>query len=118
MALRRPLVLIGGKIEELPTADTLPGGGGAATIFETEIDLGLVPVKAKTFTIVNAGVAPGMKIVATQSGNAATGRNANENEWTILSARAFAKTGAFDLYVDCLNGTALGKFKFNYIIGA
>lgn len=29
MAVRRPLVLIGGQVQELPAADSLPGGGGA-----------------------------------------------------------------------------------------
>lgn len=28
MAVRRPLVLIGGRVQELPAADSLPGGGG------------------------------------------------------------------------------------------
>jgi len=118
MALRRPLVLIGGAVQELPTDDSLPGTGGAATVYEIEIDFGSTPVKSKKFTITDAGVSTGMKIMVEQSGNPATGRSADENEFTILSARAFAKTGAFDLYVDCLNGTALGKFKFNYMLGA
>ena len=30
MAVRRPLVLIGGQVQELPAADSLPGGGGPA----------------------------------------------------------------------------------------
>jgi hypothetical protein len=118
MTLRRPLVLIGGAVQELPTGDSLPGAGGSATIYETEIDFGSTPVKSKTFTITDAGVSSGMKIIPTQSGNAATGRAADENELTVLSARAFAKTGSFDLYVDCLNGLASGKFKFNYVLGA
>lgn len=32
MAVRRPLVLIGGQVQELPAADSLPGGGGACAI--------------------------------------------------------------------------------------
>lgn len=30
MAVRRPLVLIGGQVQELPAADSLPGSGGAS----------------------------------------------------------------------------------------
>lgn len=30
MAERKPLVLIGGQVQELPSGDTLPGGGGSA----------------------------------------------------------------------------------------
>lgn len=118
MATRRPLVLIGGAVQELPAGDSVPGVGGAATIYEIEIDFGSTPVKSKKFTITDAGVSTGMKIMVDQSGNAATGRAADENEFTVLSARAFAKTGSFDLYVDCLNGLASGKFKFNYMLGA
>lgn len=43
MAVRRPLVIIGGKMKELPTSDTLPGVGGldlskvgSSFIFETD----------------------------------------------------------------------------------
>lgn len=31
MALRRPLVVVGGVIRELPSGDTLPGGGSGTT---------------------------------------------------------------------------------------
>lgn len=31
MAVRRPLVLIGGQVQELPAADSLPGGGGGSS---------------------------------------------------------------------------------------
>jgi hypothetical protein len=35
MATRRPLVLIGGQVQELPATDTLPGVGAGADSFET-----------------------------------------------------------------------------------
>ena len=34
MAVRRPIVFIGGRFAELPAADTLPGGGGGAGYYE------------------------------------------------------------------------------------
>ena len=40
MAERRPIVLIGGQLHELPTGDTLPGsGGGGGTTFLPSADL-------------------------------------------------------------------------------
>lgn len=32
MAVRKPLVVIGGEVQELPAADSLPGGGGSSAI--------------------------------------------------------------------------------------
>ena len=34
MAVRRPIVFIGGRFAELPAADTLPGGGSGAGYYE------------------------------------------------------------------------------------
>ena len=120
MAARRPLVLVSGNPAELPVGDTVvgAGGGGSATVYEVEVDFGATSVKSKTFTVTDAGVSPGMKIVVTQSGNAPTGRSADENEMDVLIGRAFAGTGQFKLFVDCLTGMVSGKYKFNYMIGA
>lgn len=38
MAVRRPLVLIGGQVQELPAADSLPGGGGGASACAIPLD--------------------------------------------------------------------------------
>ena len=35
MAVRRPLVLVNGNVQELPASDTLPGAGASADTFET-----------------------------------------------------------------------------------
>lgn len=39
MATRRPLVLISGQVQELPTGDALPGGGGGGGGTVTSVDL-------------------------------------------------------------------------------
>ena len=57
------------------------------------------------------------KIVATQSGKAATGRSADENEMDVLSLRAVPAAGSFTLFADVLTGRANGKFKINYMVG-
>ena len=38
MAVRRPLVLIGGQVQELPAADSLPGSGGGASACAIPLD--------------------------------------------------------------------------------
>ena len=35
MAERRPVVLVNGELQELPTGDTLPGSGGGGTTLPT-----------------------------------------------------------------------------------
>ena len=115
--IRRPLVLIDGQIQELPASDTLPGAGGAATVYECEVDFGSIPVRSGEFLIANAAVSPTTKIVVTQSGNAPSGKDAEENAWDVLFPRAEAGTGQFTLWVDCLTGTVVGRFKFNYMLG-
>jgi len=91
--------------------------GGAAAITEAEIDFGGAAVQSKRFTIANAAVLASSKIVVDQSGKAATGRNADENEMDYLHLRAVPAAGSFTLYAACLTGRVSGKFKINYLIG-
>ena len=42
MAVRRPLVLIGGQVQELPAADSLPGGGASACAIPLDGWFGMV----------------------------------------------------------------------------
>ena len=91
--------------------------GGAAAIAEAEIDFGGAAVQSKRFTIANAAVLASSRIVANQSGKAATGRAADENEMDYLHLRAVPAAGSFTLYAACLTGRVSGKFKINYLIG-
>ena len=93
-----------------------PGGGGTA-ISSVEIDVGPLPVKEASINVVDAAVTPTTKITASQSGRAATGRPADENQWTRLHVVASPNTGSFDLWVVCLNGTMSGKFNIDYLKG-
>lgn len=93
------------------------GGGGGATVTEVEVDFGATSVRSKAFTITDPAVSPTSIIVIVQSGNAPTDKDADENEMDVLVPRALAGTGQFTLWVDCLTGTVLGKFKFNYLVG-
>lgn len=90
--------------------------GGSVTIKETEINI-TIPTSSTKFTITDASVSPSSKIIANQSGAAATGRLEDENELTNLALSAVSGTGVFTLYVKCTTGAAYGKFKINYLIG-
>lgn len=94
-----------------------PSSGGSATVTSIEIDIGAVPVKNKTITVTDAGVLPTTKILAVQSGRAATGRPADENEMTRLNIVPYPETGSFKLWISCLTGSMRGKFIIDYIKG-
>lgn len=90
------------------------GGTGSFAITEAEIDFGDSSVYFDgVFTVTDAAIASTHKIIALQSGAAATGRDEDENEMDSLELRAVAGTGQFTLYVTCYEGCH-GKFKVNY----
>ncbi len=91
--------------------------GGSAAIAEVEIDFGAAAVRSRKFSITDATVTAASKIVATQSGKAATGRSADENEMDMLHLRAVPGAGTFTLHAACLTGRVNGKFKVSYLIG-
>jgi len=113
LAKRPPIVLgANGFFQQLQTVDQL------GIIYQTEIDLGPVAVKEATFAVENEAVDSSSRIIAFQSGEAATGRQFDENQMDLLAMNArFAGGGSFALYVYVLTGRASGKFKVNYLVG-
>lgn len=91
-------------------------GGGGTSITETEIDFGSWPTFSKTFTIIDATVTTSSKINPIQSGKAATGKSADENELDLITFRAAPQTGSFLLFADAETGPVVGTFKVNYIV--
>lgn len=102
-------IKVGGTVHDL-----LAGG---TSVLSTEIDVGPLPVKEASINVIDATVTPTTKISAYQSGRAATGRPADENQWTRLHVVARPNTGSFDLWVLCLNGTMSGTFNIEYLKG-
>jgi len=96
-------------------ADSL--AGGSVVVTTVEIDVGPSPVKEATFTIMDVSITPTTKILVFQAGRAATGRSADENEWTRLHLVANPASGQFELWVMCLNGSMTGTFLIDYIKG-
>jgi hypothetical protein len=91
--------------------------GSSAAMAEAEIDFGAAALRSRKFTITDAAVTAASRLVVTQSGKAATGRSADENEWDQLHLRAVPAAGSFTLHAACLTGRVSGKFKVSYLIG-
>jgi hypothetical protein len=118
MATRKAIVIgPNGKFQQLQAADTLQGAGGSATITEIEIDFAGPAVRQKRFTITDAAIVPTSKITVSQSGRAATGRAADENEMDQLVFAAIPQTGTFILIASSQTGRVAGKYKANYMVG-
>ena len=85
---------------------------------QTEKDFGVTPVYGAVFSVVDAGVTAGMKVVASLAYDAPTGRDLDEVElvdFQISAGQVVA--GAFSLLVQSLSGLVAGLYKFNYVRG-
>ncbi len=97
--------------------DVNPVTGGGANIAEVELDFGAQAVSEKVFTVTDATVSATSKVVAKQSGKAATGRQADENEFDVISLVSSPGAGQFTVYARCLTGLVQGKYKMVYQVG-
>lgn len=93
------------------------GGAGTFTLTEIEIDFGSSGEFVYTATVVDAAVSAISKIIFLQSGIAATGRQADENEMDSITCNATPGSGSFVIYCQCQRSPTHGKFKINYSIG-
>lgn len=118
MALKQPLVLTNGQIEQLQPGDTIPGGAATINIKQTEIDFGSVPVSEGTFTIIDTDVLVTSQIIGSLAYEAPTGKDLDELEMDKLVIMCSNGSGQFDIYVTTTDGSYLAdKFKINYLIG-
>lgn len=101
-------VIFANVVNELQVA--LEGLGG----IEVEIDFGSTPVDEKEFAITDAKVNATTTIVATHSGKAAAGKDADENEMDALLLRALPGSGSFTLWATAVPGPVTGTFKVSY----
>jgi hypothetical protein len=81
---------------------------------EIEIDFGSAPSFGQAFTITDANISANSLIMAAQSGEAATGRNQDENEMDNIGFSAAPGVGQFTLYATPMWGPVTGKYKVNY----
>jgi len=93
------------------------GGGGSLSIYQTEIDFGTVPIKMKKFTVTDAAVTSGMKIIPTLSYDNPSDGEADSAEWLEnMTMMARADTGQFFLYCNSPYQDLNGKVKVNYVL--
>lgn len=93
-------------------------GAGSVDITQVEVNFGAEAVRSKTFTITDAQVTPSTQIIATQAGDAPTGKNADDNEMDAIVFRAVPGSGQFTLYATVVEGFKVGGFyKVNYLRG-
>jgi hypothetical protein len=87
-----------------------------SAVTETEIDFGSTPVSEASFTITDSAItSSAMRVMATVSYSAPTGKDQDELEMDDLQLRAVAGSGNFVLYVRAADGSYLAdKFKINY----
>lgn len=118
MALKQPLVLTNGQIEQLQAGDTIPGGAATVNIKQTEVDFGSTPVSEGTFTITDGDVTGASQIIASLAYEAPTGKDLDELEMDKLIIMCGNGSGQFDIYITTADGSYLaGTFKINYLIG-
>ena len=94
---------------------TITSGGGSFA--ETEIDFGATPTAYANFTVSNGSVTASSKILVSQSGNAPTGKSADENEMDRLTCSALPASGSFTLYCKSEDGPVVGTYKVFYVFG-
>lgn len=90
------------------------GSNGALSVTEVEVDFGATPVFEKQITVIDAGVSASSKIIASQSGKAATGKQSDENEMDFLILNCTPGSGQFTLNCRAIPGPVSGLQKINY----
>jgi hypothetical protein len=91
--------------------------GGGTPMREVEIDFGSIATGEKTFQVTDAGVSPSSIILASQSGKAATGRQADEAEMDQFIVCGTALAGVVTLYAKSLTGPLSGLYRVAYAVG-
>ena len=85
---------------------------------QTEVDFGTTPIASATFTIVDADVSVGSKIIASLAYIAPTGKDLDELEMDQLYIICGEGAGSFDMLIRSNDGSYLAdKFKINYMVG-
>ena len=114
MALKKPIALYSGKLKELQAGDTF--AGNVIPSGSVEVSFGTYPTISKTVTITDARVSTASIILATQSGKAATNKQADENEMDGMMFSCLAANGSFQLNMNCAPYRVAGNFFINYSI--
>jgi hypothetical protein len=93
-------------------------GSSLVDLSEIEVDLGTIPVYDGSFTVTDARVVAASIVVIKQSGKAASGLEADENEMDRVSCSCFPGIGDFLVYFTADPGPVSGLYKFEFLLGA
>lgn len=120
----KPLVIdaVTGAIREIIASDTLPsssipssgGGGGIANAVEIELDFGTHITQNYEWTIVDASVSIGKKIMVWQSPNQATGQKSND--WELDKCQFTAVAGIGEFIIKANGDEMIGFRKIYYTV--
>ncbi len=112
MATRRPLVIVDGQVQELPSGDIVSGAGsGAIALASVTLDFGSVPTDSKAFSITDAAVTTLSKVVMVAS------PDGDEYEMDGFSCAAHcAVNGTILAYIHAHPGPVSGTRKFQYLV--
>jgi hypothetical protein len=99
-------------VNALPTTYSLPTGSSTWT--EVTLNFGSTPVYDAVFTVVDASVVSGSKIIIVPCGKAATGRTADDWQWDGLILAATPGAGVFTVYCTAHPGPIVGNRLVQY----
>jgi hypothetical protein len=122
MAVRRPLVNVGGDLSEMPSGDILDPSVYSTSFspfITVEVDLGSTAKKSGRFTIAVTGKTAGKPVQIFQAVGPYTGKGsrADEAEMDTVTATAYVKD-ANTIEVFWTSATRVkGNRKFSYLIG-
>lgn len=114
MAIKTPLVLNGGQVEQLQSSDVI-----SAPIIQTEIDFGANTQREYnvTLAVANTAITANSLVIAYIAATDTTDHSIDEaliEDIRVVAGNVVAGVG-FDIMAYCANGT-WGKYKINYTI--
>ena len=80
------------------------------------LNFGATAVAEGTFTVTDGRVTANTRVFLEQSGSAAPGRQADENEFEAFLCRCVPGAGSFTAYVRSHMGLVVGSYNFHYIV--
>lgn len=96
----------------------LPPGITGTTFYTVEVDFGAIPKYTLRTTINHSEAATNQNVMVVQSGAAATGRVADENEMDAVVGSGYVSApGIITLFLHAVPGPVTGKYNINYLIG-
>lgn len=89
--------------------------GRGELIVTTEVDFGSTPIEEKSFTITDTNATTSHKVIAQIAYLAPTGKDLDEVEMDSFTLRGVSNAGSVTIFITCLTGLVIDKFKITYI---